>query len=785
MLNRLETLLAEARYSLRGLLRRPVFASASILSLAVGIGANTALFSVVNRLLIEPLPYPGAERLFAVEETRGQERSNGNPARLRDYAARVEAAESISGFYADGLAVRGPDGARRIDSIRFAGPFLETLGVAPDRGRGFTGAEIRGEGEPVAVITHGLWRGWFNGRDDVIGSKLSTRNATFTIVGVMPEAFVPPVQGATLIAPAPRDLLGDNRKAAFLSLFARLKPGETPARLEQQLAAVLAALSREHPETDRDLRARAVPGKEALAGEYRLPVLLLMTVVAFVLLIACVNLAGVMLARTLERQRESSIRAAVGAGRAALLRLFLWEAFWIATAGGLAATGVAVLGIDLLVYLAPEGAANLTGLALDRRALGFTAGVSLLCALLIGIVPAWQASAASLTGAMRVSRGRMLLRPALVVAQTALSLLLVSGTFVLARTLIESRRMPLGFSPARLWTIEVNLPWDTPEAQLRDFERRALEALGSLPGVRSVAVTDRIPLAGATQTRSDPKIEGVTLPPALSGQSFGIRAVSTGYAATLGVPVLSGRMFDNSGRQCVVNGEFARRYFGGADPAGRRVSLGGSRWFEIVGVIGSVRAEPMQAPPAEIYVNSASTYWPMLDFVLKSENPAMPDAARALRSLVPDLVPGPVMPVEAAIDRVYGQPLLLVRLMAGFTAAALLLALAGLYGVLASNVTARARDFGIRMALGAESWQIQWLALRQGLVISGSGSAIGLTLSAATAVAVSRYLPGLPTADSLSLGAAALLLMAGATAACWVPARRAARIDPAVVLRRE
>lgn len=331
----------------------------------------------------------------------------------------------------------------------------------------------------------------------------------------------------------------------------------------------------------------------------------------------------------------------------------------------------------------------------------------------------------------------------------------------------------------------MNLPWDTPGAHLRDFERRALEALGSLPGIRSVAVTDRVPLAGATQTRSDPRIEGVTPPPALSGQSFGIRAVSTGYAATLGVPVVSGRMSDSSGRQCVVNEAFARRYFGGTDPAGRRVSLGGSRWFEIVSVIGSVRAEPMQAPPAEIYVNSASTYWPMLDFGLKSENPAMPDAARALRSLDPDLVPGPVTPVEAVIDRVYGQPLLLARLIGGFAAAALLLALAGLYGVLASNVTARAREFGIRMALGAESRQVHWLALRHGLEISGLGSAIGLTLSPATGVAVSRYFPGLPAADALSLGAAALLLMGAATAACWVPARRAARIDPVVMLRRE
>jgi putative ABC transport system permease protein len=793
----LDTFVRELRHAYRNLRRRPAFALVAIISLAVGIGANTALFSVVDAVLLKPLDLPDAERVLGFEERKGLSPAGGNPQRVADYAKLAGTLDAVAGLYSNQLLLNSGE-RESVTAVRWVGDLPRVLRLQPAQGRGFTEPEMRGAGEPVAWISHRLWQQRFRGDPNVTQQSLSTKQGTFAIIGVLPAGWKYP-ERADVWAPD-QAFRNVSRKAGFLFVLARLRDGVSPAQANAELRVVTGNLARQYPDSDAGLEAALKPVGELLAGEARLPVLLLMATAGMVLMIACVNLAGLLLARAVERQREAAIRAAIGAGRASLIRLFLLESLILSAAGAAAGWGLASYALEFLKRVTPN-VARLGDATLDARVLLFTVGISLACGLLFGLLPAWQASRVSLAGGLRdrsAGPPRLWLRGGLSVAQVALSLVLLILTSLLTRGLVEMRTRPLGFAPDQVLTVQADFPWDYPGATLQTFTQQALERLAQLPGVRGVGVADRLPLQGGTQSSRQIIIRAEGLSANERSEEYGNRGVSPGYFASLGIPLRGGRLFEawrgpETPRQAVVNETFARRYFGNTDPVGQSVSFDTNpnqprTWWEITGVVGDVptaAAEPR--PRAEIYRPLQSVGWPLLAFVIRTDGDprALATAARrTLMELDSTVVPETAL-MTSVVEGSWREPSLLVSLMSGFSLCALALALMGVYGVLASEVAARTQEIGIRMALGASRPEVLWLALRRGLRITAAGTVAGLALAFLLGPQASRLLFGVSPRDAGALGFAVFTLLVTAAAACYWPARQAASVDPVVALRHE
>jgi len=800
-----DALARDLRLAARGLSRRKGLAVTAICSLALGIGANSAVFSVIDSVLIRPLRLPEPERLVVIAESRNGEESGGTPARLADWASQVKGLEAAAGFYGEGLVLTGEGQPVRLKAIRTFGRPLPVLGVGPLRGRGFTAAEEAGRGDRVALVGEGLWRRRFGGDPGLIGRALRLSGDPYQVIGVLPDGLGYPGD-FDLMIPAPPDVQQASRKAAFLKTVARVKPGVSMAGLRAELETVAARLARQYPETDAGRSARPIPLREDQNGGARLPLLVLLGTVALVLLIACVNIASLLLARAAERQREAAIRAALGAGRGGLMRLYLVESLLLALGGGVLGLFLATGLLGVLKRFLPADLPGLAAASLDPRVLGFGLLLSLFCGLAFGLAPAWQASRGRPAGELRdgvragTSRSGLRARRLLVGVQVALSVVLLVGVGLLARSLYEMRGVPLGFQPGGLLAVRIDLPWDTPKSRLRSFQTQALEAFGALPGVGRVGLVDRLPFEGGSQ--SGPiAVEGRPLPPQLAEADVSHRAASAGYFRTLGIPLRSGRLLreepGRSGpREALVNEELARIYFPAGDAVGRRITFdvkpekGESPvWFEIAGVVGNVRLTADQAGPLpEVFVLPRDTYWPMSRFVLRAEGAPetlIPAVRRAVSRLDPNLVIDGLSTLDEQVDLATADARARVRLLGAFALIALWLAVLGLYGVLASDVAQRTHEIGVRLALGATPDRVAFGVVGKGLSIVIAGLAAGLCGSAALGRWLGALLFGVKPADPAVLVGVSLTLLTVAAVASWLPASRAAEVDPGIALRHE
>lgn len=795
----LESLGRDVRFAVRGLARRPGLAATVIASLGLGIGATTIVFSVFDGMFLRPMPFAEPERLVVIEERRNGERQGANPARLRDYREQLKGVEGVTGVYGEGMVLSGRGDARRLTALRFFGDALGLLGVRPQAGRGFTREEAFARAALPAMLTDAAWRKHFSADRKILGQVLELDRRAYTVIGILPADFDYP-DGADLWIPAAGDFQEGGRAGSWFQMVARTR---VPlAALDAELAAVTARLRAAYPATDGGITARAVPLQEYETAAARPVGVLLLGAVGFVLLIACLNIAMLLLARAAERRRESAIRLALGAGAGALARLALLESVGLALAGGLVGVALAALGLEAFKQLLPVDAPRLSAVALDGRVLGFALALTLACGLLCGLRPALEGARLPLAGVLQAGgrstggRDRFRARGALVVAQVLLSMLLLTGAALLMRGLLGLLERPLGVTMDRVLTVQVPLSWEMPFERVRAFHHRALPLLAALPGVRSVGLADRLPAHGGTQNGAL-VVRGRDFDPATQPKDIGRRAVNPGYFQALGIPLRRGRLFneprdEKSPREAVINEELARRLFPAQDPVGEWISFDVKeprRWMRITGVVARVQRDVREpAAPAEVYVSHRELFWALPAYVIAvSGDPAAlaPAVRRVFRQVDPHLPLGDVLPLAESVARQTRDPRVLTGLMAAFALAALALASIGLYGLLARDVAERTQEIGVRLALGAAPGDVLALTLKRGAALAGAGLLLGAAGSVPLARGLAAELPGFIQLDPLAFALAAGVLLAVALAASYWPARRASRVDPLVALRHD
>ena len=807
----LEDFVQDLRYGIRSAVRAPLFSLLAIATLALGIGANAAIFGVVKSVLLDALPYADADRIVRIYGRMADgslERSSLSAGTVTDLAERQRSFESLGHFYHTPVDVTyAADAGPRVLKAAVVGKgYFRTLGVSPASGRLLADADAEPGAAPVVVLSHAAWLREFGGDSRAIGRLFRFDGEAHELVGVLPPGFVGPMGDADVVfaldlTPALRDPVRA-RKQHWLGLVARLKAGVPSDAAEREVIALGADLAREHPDAQAGLTLAAVPLRDAMAGETRTPLLVLMASAGLVLLITCANLASALLSRALSRRKEFAVRVAIGAGRGRLIRQLLTESLVLAVAGGALGLLLAAAGLAALRGLAATALPPYADLSLDRGAVLVTAALAVVTGVLFGLVPALAAGRPDVQRTLREesrgsseSRRSRHLRGALVAGQIALSVSLLAGAGLLIRSLLAITGAPLGFAPGGIVTVPVKLPggaYPTTEALMRFFEQLE-ERLRSLPGVTAVASTSELPTAN--MNRNGLAIEGVTWPAADGSPFIAYSSVSSDYFRTMGIPLRRGRTFDPTDRAgapkaIVISEGMARRYWPKGDAVGARLRLGpgteGS-WAQVIGIVGDVRNDPsVPVPEPMAYASSAQETFGSRIFVVRTAGDPMAvmrGFERELKALDPRLPPG----VPATLSSVLADGLagrrLPVLLMTAFGGLALLLASVGVYAMFASMAAAREREFGVRVALGSTPGAIAALVLRQG----GAWMAVGLAAGALGVVAVSRTIRGLLYGvrpfDPVALGVAVLTLVACGTVALLVPVRRATRADPISVLR--
>ena len=806
----MDTMLRDLRYALRTLLRQPGFSIAVALTLALGIGANTAIFSIVNGVLLRHLPYPDDGQLMTVWTRM----SNGEheTASMPDYVDWKAQSSSFSRMTAyansnDNLAAPGAD-PERVPSARVIADYFTTLGVTPAAGRWFVPDEFVFGSHRVVVLSHALWVRRFGANPGIVGQTITLNARPYTVVGVAPESARLPAR-AQLWAPFAVDPSSppQSRRGDFLSVVARLKPGISQARAQSDMDAIGRRLAAAYPATNARVGVLVISLHDQLVGQIRPALLVFSGAVALVLLIACANVANLLLARATAREREMAVRAALGAGRSRLVRQMLTESLVLAVAGGLLGLALAWWGVQGLKAAAPPTLPRLDEVGLDPVALTFTAIAVVVTGFLFGIAPALRGSGYALQSTL-VAGGRAgigggsgeRLRAVLVVAQVALALVLLVGSGLLVRTFAQLQQVDLGFDPGHVLTAQVVLPgvkYDN-DARMLAFFNSLRDRVTATPGVAVAGFTSDVPLAGGYSYLS---FDIVGKPAPQPGQSSpdAVSTVATAeYFSAMRIPLLSGRLFTpsdgpNAPRVVVVNKDLVQKAFGGRDPIGQRITFGNlsdsTSWLTIVGVVGSTRLEGvgLESYP-QAFTPLAQTPVPYVYVVARTTGDPLA-LTGALRREVVALDPSlPISSIQSMDQRAASSVAqfrlnsIIVTLFAGV---ALVLASIGIYAVISYAVAQRTREIGIRMALGAASADVLRLVVRDGM----TPAVIGVTLGAMGAFGITRLmrslLYGVSATDPVVFGLVATALVLVALGACWVPARRAARVDPNVALRNE
>ena len=799
----------DVQFAWRGMRRSPGFVLVVLLTLALGIGANTAAFSIVRKALLDQLPYRDAERLVSLAGGTARDpraRTLVTPAEIVDVrGSRAFAAVAPFGFYG-GMTFISSDGAEVWGSVEVGGDFFRVLGVRPLLGRAIDPRDTEPGASPVVLLSYALWQRAFGGDSAVIGRALQLDARTREIVGVMPPDFVFPERSPEMYTPMDFERFTRNpvtaRNARALHAVARVADGVTPDQIRAELARLATNARRQFPELDELAPVQAVPIRDAMVGEVRPVLLVVMGAAALVLLLTCVNVASLFLSRAAERRGELAVRAALGAGRMRLVRQLLTESMMIALAGGALGLGLALWGKNVLARAAAILLPSLGEVHIDMGILAFATATSLAGVLVFGLMPAVVGTRLELKGALSESSrgatgGRAIARRVLVAAQMALAVMLLIGAGLLGRTLIALQRTGVGYDTgAHVLTFRVNLSSakHPRSAEQREFWNAFLSSLRSMPGVHSAGLVVVSPWNGYTSAGPDSfHVEGGLGDAA--AQDLASRVVaSDGYFAALGIPVHRGRAFEPTDRAgaplvAIINESLARQIWPGTDPIGRRVRIGNASgpWLSVVGVAGDVRPSPAEDVQPTVYVPVAQgTGLGGADVVVRTSTDAMslvPPIRRVLRGIDPTLPLVGARSMEAVFGNMLAAPRLPTFFLAAFAILALILAVLGVYSVMAYSVAARQREFGIRAALGAGRVNVLTLVMRQGMTTAIIGTTAGLVAALASTRILRALLVGVTPYDALTFVAMPLTLVLVSAAACLIPARRATSVDPVEALR--
>jgi putative ABC transport system permease protein len=790
------------------LVKNPFYALVAVIAIALGIGANTAIFSVVNAVLLRPLPFKNPERLVEIRtqnlNRESEASSGGSPADFWDWQEQSQRFEQMSAVRGGGEALALGEHLEVFPGASVSTNFFETLGVKPLLGRTFLPDEGKLSAPGAVVISYRLWQERFGGDTSVVGKAVKTADGSTTIIGVMKSDFKFPA-GAETWTPMARDS-GEmkNRANRYFGIIARIGPGQSMESAEAELKTIAARLENAYPATNKNVTVSLVSLRDSLVGKVRSSLLILLGAVCLVLLIACANVASLLLARAESRRKEMAIRRALGASRWRLTRQLLTESVLLALIGGTFGLLLSLWGVDLLMSLLPKDfspAFQTLEVHIDKSVLLFTLTASVMTGLFFGIIPAWQSSRAEINECLKESgrstegRGNQSARGLLVIAEVALALLLLIGAGLLLQSFARLRRVDLGYDPHSLLTMPISAPFSTyPDGASRArLYKQMLERVSQTPGVESVALTCGLPFGYLNFPFN---IEGT---PLSSGDAV-VRydSINADYFKTLKARMVAGREFTEhdtarSPRVAIINHALARQYFPDVDPLGKQISfnhLGTRLKLEIVGIVSNIKQEELQQPARpQIYAPFEQVPWLSASMVVRPAGANALAIREAVQKAIWDVDPNQSAskgePLEETLASMIAEPRLYTVLLGSIAALALVLAVFGVYGVISYSVAQQTHEIGIRMALGAQAGDVLRMIIKRGMLLVGIGIAIGLGGAFAVTRVMQRLLFGVSVTDPPTFVSVSLLLAGVALVACLIPAWRATKVDPMVALRYE
>ncbi len=812
----MESLLKDIHYGIRNLLKHPGFTAIAVITLALGIGANTAMFSVINAVLLRPLPYHEPDRLVTIWEESPERSLYQMPvsfANLRDWVDQNHTFDQISAYTFTNLNLTGAGEPARLGGVRVSANLFTLVGARPLLGRQFLPEEDKEGGNRVVILGHALWQSRFGSDPGIVGKPLTLDNESYTVVGVMSSNFQFPVgfgyMGKVLNDPidiyVPIAATGEEAQRGSYSFFAigRLKPGVLFEQARAEMTTIEKRLEQQYPDGNTGIGISLIPTQEQTVKEIRPALLVLLGAVAFMLLIACANIANLLLARAASRQKEIAIRSALGASRLRIVRLLLTESLMLSLAGGGLGFLLALWGTAALMALAPDNIPRLNEIGVDARVFAFTLAVSLVTGLVFGLIPAVHVAKPNLNedlkegskGSIGGGAGKRT-RNVLVAVEIALSLVLLVGAGLMIKSFLLLRQTNPGFNPEKVLAVNLTLsdfryPEDRQQAA---FFQEALERIQSLTGVQSAGATTALPLT-LSVSGSDFRIEGRPEPEAGKEMIINKSSVSPGYFRTLGIPLLKGRDFSDRDKSdapstAIINNDLARIYFSSEDPIGKRITFDdGGSWISIVGVSGDVKQLGLDSGARpEVYFPYLQVAAPSMSIVVRSasEPSGLFNAVKSqIQMIDKDLPLDDVDTMQQILSDSNSGRRFNMLLLTVFAVVALALAIVGIYGVMSYTVTQRTHEIGIRVAVGAQPRDVFRMVVGQGMMLALIGVAFGLVGAFALTRLMTSMLFGVEPTDPVTFVGISLLLTGVTLVACYIPGRRATKVDPLVALRYE
>ncbi len=812
----MQTLLQDLRYALRMLAKKPSFTAIALITLTLGIGANTAIFSVVNALLLRPLPYPNADQLVVIWGKlpgHGLDKLAASGAEFVDYRDRNQVFSSVATYASNGRNLTGVSEPERINVTFVTAAFFSVIDTKPLHGRTFFAEEDQPGRDAVVVLNYNLWQKQFGGEAKIVGQNILLDGKSQQVVGIMPAGFQFPDADTAIWKPmafTAEDLSEDNRGSHFLNLIGRMKPDVRIEQAQADVSSIAGQMQQEHPnhyEAGSGWEASVVSLHEETVGDVQLVLVVLLVAVGFVLLIACANVANLMLVRAATRQREMVIRSALGAGRWRIIRQLLIESLTLSAIGGVLGLLLALWGTDLLIAFSPDSLPRLNEIHVDAQVIGFTFAISLLTGLLFGMVPAWQASKLNLNESLKEGAGKMTegknrrrLRGLLVAGEVALALVLFIGAGLMMKSLYRLQQVDLGFNPTNVLTLRISLPqskYPEPQKQ-RAFFEGLIKKAENLPDVQSVGLVNFLPLSGSGNQRNI-SVEGKPENPI----NVEFRQSNPDYFRALGLELRSGRLFDGQDHEnapyvAVVNETFARIFFPDEEPLGKRIKMGGAdspfRWLSIIGIIKDVKHKGLEKESKpEMYVPYGQpplANWNGQSMFLAVRTAYAPQnlitfVRKAVQEMDTEQPIYNLSTMQQRLTKSTAPRWFNLLLMGIFSTLALALSSIGIYGVMSYSVTQRTQEIGIRLALGARNRDVMRLVIRQGMTFVLIGIGVGIVAAFALTKLIENLLFNVSSTDLITFVTVPVVLTGVALAACLVPARRATKVDPMVALRYE